>query len=73
MSNFTPSLDKFDCEGEAGSVDIRWVKWKHALNIYLEAAGIEIATKKRANLLHLGGLRDLPQHTGGSCRTQRGR
>ncbi|XP_022836497.1 uncharacterized protein K02A2.6-like [Spodoptera litura] len=50
------TLEKFDCEGEPTSVGARWERWKRALLIYLEAAGIERSEKKRASLLHFGGL-----------------
>lgn len=49
------TLDKFECEGEIGSVAIRWERWKRSLYIYLEAAGIDTEVKKRACLLHFGG------------------
>lgn len=57
MSNLTQSLEKFDCEGNTTSVSVRWEKWKRALTIYLEATDIQIDTKKRAHLLHLGVLK----------------
>ncbi|XP_037298304.1 uncharacterized protein LOC119190445 [Manduca sexta] len=53
MAQYT--LDKFECEGEVGSVAIRWERWKRSLDIYLEAAGIDTDAKKRACLLHFGG------------------
>lgn len=49
------SLEKFECEGEVGSVSVRWERWKRGLYIYLEAAGIDSEIKKRASLLHFGG------------------
>ncbi|XP_023312364.1 uncharacterized protein K02A2.6-like [Anoplophora glabripennis] len=55
MSNLV-ALEPFDCDGDVGSVGIKWEKWKRALGIYLEAANIEIPSKKRATLLHMGGL-----------------
>lgn len=51
-----PQIDCFDCEGDTTSVGIRWQKWKRALEIYFEAAGISEPGKKRATLLHCGGL-----------------
>lgn len=54
MAMFT--LDKFECEGEIGSVAVRWERWKRSLNIYLEASGIDTEVKKRACLLHFGGV-----------------
>nr|CAI5867977.1 unnamed protein product [Callosobruchus analis] len=33
-----------------------WEKWKRALGIYLDAANIDNPSKKRATLLHVGGL-----------------
>lgn len=53
MANLT--LEKFECDGETGSVGIRWERWKRSLNIYLEAAKIDTAAQKRASLLHFGG------------------
>ncbi|XP_030767526.1 uncharacterized protein K02A2.6-like [Sitophilus oryzae] len=50
------TLENFDCEGEISSVALRWRKWKRALNIYLEAASIDSPAKKRAVLLHMGGI-----------------
>lgn len=54
MSQLT--LEKFDCEGESSSVGTRWERWKRALYIYLDAAAIDKSEKKRASLLHFGGL-----------------
>lgn len=53
MSNLT--LDKFECDGESGSVVTRWERWKRSLYIYLEAANIVTPSQKRASLLHFGG------------------
>lgn len=53
MSSLT--LEKFECDGEAGSVGARWERWKRSLYIYLEAADVNISSKKRASLLHWGG------------------
>lgn len=50
------SLEKFDCNGESTSVGVRWERWKRALFIYLEASNIDKDVKKRASLLHFGGL-----------------
>lgn len=50
------SLEKFDCNGESTSVGARWERWKRALFIYLEASNIDKDIKKRASLLHFGGL-----------------
>lgn len=41
---------------EPSSARTRWERWKRALLIYLEAAGIESSEKKRASLLHFGGI-----------------
>ncbi|XP_063541562.1 uncharacterized protein LOC134750329 [Cydia strobilella] len=49
------TLDKFECGGEPTSLGIRWERWKRALRIYIDAAGIEKSEKKRASLLHFGG------------------
>nr|CAI5827862.1 unnamed protein product [Callosobruchus analis] len=51
-----PSLENFDCDGEPSSVGLRWQKWKRALQIYLDAAGIENSNKRKAVLLHFGGI-----------------
>lgn len=53
MAQYT--LEKFECEGEVGSVSVRWEKWKRSLYIYLEAAEIDTDSRKRASLLHFGG------------------
>ncbi|XP_046964591.1 uncharacterized protein K02A2.6-like [Vanessa cardui] len=53
MAQYT--LEKFECEGDVGSVSIRWERWKRSLYIYIEAAGIDTELKKRASLLHFGG------------------
>ncbi|XP_047991724.1 uncharacterized protein K02A2.6-like isoform X2 [Leguminivora glycinivorella] len=49
------TLDKFECGGEPTSLGARWERWKRALLIYIDAAGIEKNEKKRASLLHFGG------------------
>lgn len=51
-----PPLETFDCEGEPVSVGLRWEKWKRGLGIFLLASNITDSEKKRATLLHLGGL-----------------
>lgn len=51
-----PTLDVFDCDGNASSVGLRWKKWKRALGIYLDAVSITDPKKKKATLLHFGGL-----------------
>lgn len=48
-------LEKFECNGDAGSVCTRWERWKRALYIYLEAADVKTDSQKRASLLHWGG------------------
>nr|CAI5849022.1 unnamed protein product [Callosobruchus analis] len=48
-------LDRLDLEGDFSSVGLRWEKWKRALYVYLEAADIQSAQRKRATLLHFGG------------------
>lgn len=50
-----PSLEGLNIEGDNVSVGHRWEKWKRSLLIYLEAAEITTAQKKRATLLHFGG------------------
>lgn len=54
--NQIPVLEAFDCVGETSSLATRWEKWKRGLNIYLQTTGITEAAKKRATLLHTGGL-----------------
>lgn len=56
ITSALPGLEHFDCEGEPVSVGIRWEKWKRALEIYFLAANIDTGAKKRATLLHIGGL-----------------
>lgn len=55
MSQIAP-LEAFDCEGDTTSVGLRWEKWKKALEIYLTTLNIDKPEKKRATLLHTGGL-----------------
>ncbi|XP_045485658.1 uncharacterized protein LOC123689475 [Pieris rapae] len=50
------SLEQFDCNGESTSMGARWERWKRALLIYLEASNIDKDVKKRASLLHFGGI-----------------
>lgn len=50
------SLDSFNCEGEPTSIGSRWERWKRGLEIYLLALSITDPVKKRATLLHVGGL-----------------
>ena len=57
MSNIAiPSLENFDCDGDLSSVGLRWQKWKRALQIYLDAASIKKPAKRKAVLLHFGGI-----------------
>jgi len=56
MTSTLPSLEKFDCDDDPGSVGLRWEKWKRALQIFLIAANIKDEETKRATLLHTGGL-----------------
>lgn len=56
MSSSLPPLENFDCDSDPHSIGVRWEKWKRGLCIYLEAANIEKPVKKRATLLHMGGL-----------------
>lgn len=51
-----PALEAFDCDGDTRSLGQRWERWKRGLEIYLLATGIDIPVKKRATLLHTGGL-----------------
>lgn len=55
MSQLAP-LETFDCEGDSASIGIRWEKWKRGLEIYLSATNIDKPVKRRATLLHVGGL-----------------
>lgn len=54
--NMSLLLEKFDCDGEPTSVGARWERWKRVLYIYLEVSNIDIDIKKKASLLHFGGL-----------------
>ncbi|XP_053617728.1 uncharacterized protein K02A2.6-like [Plodia interpunctella] len=56
MANTLPPLEAIDVEGDTVSVGGRWEKWKRALLIYLDAAEITTPQKKRATLLHFGGI-----------------
>ncbi|XP_049871516.1 uncharacterized protein LOC126370600 [Pectinophora gossypiella] len=56
ITSALPGLDHFDCEGDPVSVGARWEKWKRALEIYFLAANIQTGERKRATLLHIGGL-----------------
>lgn len=49
-------MEKFDCEGDSSSVSARWERWKRAFYIYLQASGTVQNEKKKAALLHFGGL-----------------
>lgn len=49
-------IEPFECEGESTSSGVRWERWKRALDIYLLAANIESDIRKRAVLLHSGGI-----------------
>lgn len=51
-----PLLDQFDCEGDPTSIGFRWQRWKRALEIYFIATNITEQNKKRATLLHFGGI-----------------
>ena len=51
-----PHLEPFDCEGDAAGVGLRWEKWKRGLELFLVALSVTDAEKKRATLLHVGGL-----------------
>uniref|UniRef100_A0ABD2WDC1 Uncharacterized protein n=1 Tax=Trichogramma kaykai TaxID=54128 RepID=A0ABD2WDC1_9HYME len=50
------TLESFDCDRNPASVSVRWEKWKRALNIFLLASNVKKSAKKRACLLHIGGL-----------------
>ncbi|XP_030766846.1 uncharacterized protein LOC115890686 [Sitophilus oryzae] len=56
MATNLNALESFDCEGDIGSVGLKWEKWKRAFEIYIEATNIDTPQKKRATLLHVGGL-----------------
>lgn len=51
-----PILEPFDCEGDPSSLGSRWDKWKRGLDIYFQAVNICDSERKRATLLHTGGL-----------------
>lgn len=51
-----PTLEPFDCEGDPASVGQRWEKWKRAFELFSTASNVDNAEKKRATLLHSGGL-----------------
>lgn len=51
-----PTIETLDCDGDPTSLGHRWQRWKRALEIYLLALGIDQPLKKRATLLHTGGL-----------------
>ncbi|XP_063534335.1 uncharacterized protein LOC134744451 isoform X2 [Cydia strobilella] len=48
--------ETFDCDGDSHSLGYRWEKWKRGLQLYLLASAVETPEKKRATLLHTGGL-----------------
>lgn len=68
MSQIAP-LEQFDCEGDLNSLGSRWEKWKRGLEIYFLAANITDSIKKRASLLHTGGLalQDIYFNIPGAC------
>lgn len=51
-----PTIEPFDCEGDPTSIGSRWERWKRALEIYFIATNTSDQTKKRAMLLHSGGM-----------------
>ncbi|XP_049880163.1 uncharacterized protein LOC126376660 [Pectinophora gossypiella] len=55
LQSQVPTLEPFDCE-ENVSMGSRWEKWKRALEIYFLATSTIEPDKKRAMLLHCGGL-----------------
>lgn len=56
MTSQLSALEAFDCDGDPTSLGQRWERWKRALEVYLLAAGTDQPLKKRATLLHVGGL-----------------
>lgn len=56
MSSQLSTIENFDCEGDPSSLGLRWERWKRALDIYLLATGVDDSLKRRAILLHTGGL-----------------
>lgn len=56
MANTVTPLENFDCEGDPISLGTRWEKWKRALLLYLEASGTTDYNRKKALLLHSGGI-----------------
>lgn len=69
MSSLT--LEKFECDGEAGSVGARCERWKRGLSIYLEAADINASSKKRAGRLRLSASKDSSSLEGGHLLCQK--
>ncbi|KAG6440823.1 hypothetical protein O3G_MSEX001465 [Manduca sexta] len=51
-----PPLEAFDCEGDVASVGLRWEKWKRGFELFLVALNVTEPEKKKATLLHVGGL-----------------
>lgn len=51
-----PAIEPFDCEGDPTSIGSRWERWKRALEIYFIASNTNEQIKKRAMLLHSGGM-----------------
>lgn len=51
-----PTIEPFDCEGDPTSLGSRWERWKRALEIYFVATNTNDQNKKRAILLHSGGM-----------------
>nr|CAH7748035.1 unnamed protein product [Callosobruchus chinensis] len=51
-----PSFGNFGCDGDPSTVGLRWQEWKRALQIYLDAAGIENSDKGKAVLFYFGGI-----------------
>lgn len=64
-----PTIEPFDCEGDPTSIGSRWERWKRALEIYFIATKTNDQNKKRAMLLHSGGmaLQDIYFNVPGAC------
>lgn len=49
-------LPPFDPNGEQSGIFPRWERWLRAVDLYLTSKNITDATRKKATLLHMGGL-----------------
>lgn len=56
MTANVSEVEKFYCKGDAISLNNKWIKWRRAFEIYLDAANIVTEKQKLASLLHSGGI-----------------